>query len=238
MVSLVAAQPWANITRGKHMFGRIVRSGLVAALALGGMLFAGTGPAQAAANAPSAVAGPSAVPVGAGSAILESRRQSLAAANHVALASTDCYIGISIKRDGVNRFVSAELDYTGSVQYLLRARATAIGPWEEFSMCRVSTTWATYIWSDANGRYVSAEQDYAQPNKGLLRARATAVGPWEQFYTNKLPGNCGVRIQSADSLLYVAAEEDFSGNRKEALRARTPSGALGSWENFCWGYWV
>lgn len=50
----------------------------------------------------------------------------------------------------------------------LRARATAVGSWEQFF-----------------NRLVSAKLDFAAPSSGMLRTRATAIGTWEQF-------QCGV----------------------------------------------
>jgi hypothetical protein len=75
------------------------------------------------------------------------------------------------------RYVSAELGYTGGNYGMLRARATSIGPWEEFFTGMVD------IQSISNGLYVSAELGYTGGNYGMLRARATSVGPWEEFWS-------------------------------------------------------
>jgi len=81
-------------------------------------------------------------------------------------------------------WVSAELGYTGDNYAMLRARATSIGPWEEFytthgpclGLCM------TTIRSGANNLYVSAELGYTGDNYGMLRARTASAGPWENFY--------------------------------------------------------
>jgi hypothetical protein len=48
------------------------------------------------------------------------------------LDSVACYDGDSILSAANGRWVSAELGYTGGNYAMLRARATAIGPWEQY----------------------------------------------------------------------------------------------------------
>jgi hypothetical protein len=69
------------------------------------------------------------------------------------------------------RYVSAEMAYTGDNSAMLRARATAIGPWERYA-----------LFSKANLRFVSTELGYTGGSYAMLRARATAIGPSEQFF--------------------------------------------------------
>jgi hypothetical protein len=85
-----------------------------------------------------------------------------------------------IRSQANRRYVSAEVRYSGDDRGMLRARATGVGPWEEFTI-RGTSTGATYLWSQANRRYVSAEVRYSGDDRGMLRARATRVGPWENF---------------------------------------------------------
>src|SRR5437899_1906957 len=74
-----------------------------------------------------------------------------------ALADTvNCYDQQSIESAQNLDWVSAELGYTGANYAMLRARATAIGPWEKFDLCYDSTSAYWYIVSDANGLVVSA----------------------------------------------------------------------------------
>jgi hypothetical protein len=80
------------------------------------------------------------------------------------------------------RYVSAEVSWSGDNYGLLRARATTVGPWEQFRIARgIDAQGPITIWSVANGRYVSAEMAWSGDRSGLLRARATSAGPWEQF---------------------------------------------------------
>lgn len=83
-----------------------------------------------------------------------------------------------------DRAVSAELGYPGIYYGMLRARATAVGPWETFYTPRgpCSGFCNTTFYSSANQRFVSAELGYTGAYYGMLRARATTVGLWEEFY--------------------------------------------------------
>lgn len=83
-----------------------------------------------------------------------------------------------------NRYVSAELNYTGSGYGMLRARAgSSTSPsWERFRIegdcatnCAIKSTWS--------GQYVAAELNYTGTGYGMLRAaRATApIGGWERW---------------------------------------------------------
>jgi hypothetical protein len=126
------------------------------------------------------------------------------------------------------RFVSAELNYPGGRNGMLRARATAVGPWERFTICNQGPFWT--IFSTANNRYVSAELGYSGGDNGMLRARATAIGPWEHFtFLGACGGGCVIiRSQANDRL--VSAELGYSGGDNGMLRAR--STAVGPWEQY------
>jgi hypothetical protein len=88
---------------------------------------------------------------------------------------------ISNEQNG--RYVTAELGRTGVDYGMLRARATAVGPWEKFTITRWGPNPSMYtIRSQANGRYVSAELGYGGVRHGMLRARATSIGNWEKFF--------------------------------------------------------
>ena len=77
-------------------------------------------------------------------------------------------------------YVSAELAYGGDRFGELRARASAQGPWEQWTVVPLNST-DVALRSDANGKYVSAELHYPGDRYGTLRARADAIGPWEIF---------------------------------------------------------
>ncbi len=176
------------------------------------------------------------VPVSAGTSLsqaaaeLQSYDAYLAADLGTAAPSeTDCVtVTTSIRSAASGQYVSAELGYGGDQYGMLRARAGAIGPWEQFNLCRNSATSTYAIRSAASGQYVSAELGYGGDQYGMLRARAGAIGPWEQF-TFEPAGN-GYAIRSAASGLYVSAELGYGGDQYGMLRAR--AGAIGPWEQF------
>jgi hypothetical protein len=80
------------------------------------------------------------------------------------------------------RYVSAEMAYTGDNSAMLRARATAIGPWERYALFHNRRTGRYALFSKANLRFVSTELGYTGGSYAMLRARATAIGPSEQFF--------------------------------------------------------
>jgi hypothetical protein len=75
------------------------------------------------------------------------------------------------------RYVTAEISWTGNRNGLLRARATSIGPWEQFRIPNGVSI--VTLFSLANSRYVTVENGWTGDSYASLRARATAVGTWE-----------------------------------------------------------
>lgn len=114
------------------------------------------------------------------------------------------------------RYVSAELDYTGSNYGMLRARASIIGPYERFQYCWYSAGYFT-LKSLANGRFVSAELSYTGSTYAMLRARAYSIGSWERFtYIN----NSGVWWwRNQGNSRWVRAEVSYAGSSDNMLRA-------------------
>ena len=128
-----------------------------------------------------------------------------------------------------SRRISAELGWDGR----LRARATAVGPWEKFTfVCLDGANDIYAIKSVANGRYVSAELGWGGNDYGMLRARATSIGPWERFRVRSTGGGSSITwtIQSMANSRYVSAEVGWTGDRYGLLRARAT--AIGPWEQF------
>lgn len=78
-------------------------------------------------------------------------------------------------------YVSTELGYSGGEYGMLRARAGAIGAWEQY---RLEPIWDQLyaVKSLANGLYVSTELGYTSGWYGMLRARATSIGAWERHW--------------------------------------------------------
>lgn len=96
---------------------------------------------------------------------------------------------IAIRSNANNNYVSAELGYTGNNYAMLRARASAVGPWEKYY--EIENSDGTFsLKSAANGNYVSAELGYTGSTYAMLRARASAIGPWETFTDNSWATNC------------------------------------------------
>jgi hypothetical protein len=81
---------------------------------------------------------------------------------------------LAIRSRANGKWVSAELQYTGPLYGMLRARANGIGPWETFNG-------GLGLRNKANWKFVSAELQYTGLRYGMLRARADQYGPWEQF---------------------------------------------------------
>lgn len=129
-----------------------------------------------------------------------------------------------------SKFVSTELGYSGGNYAMLRARASQLGPWEQYTVCVDDSTSLMTIQSQANGLFVSAELGYSGSSYAMLRARASSVGPWEQYFLY-----CGIptcSIQSKANGLFVAEEDWYWGNGYGMLRARTAPQNIGTWEEF------
>ena len=99
----------------------------------------------------------------------------------------DCYDGW-LRSNANGKYVSVEMSYGGVDKYMLRARASTVGPWERFEFCwGVGGNDANLaIRSVYNGKWVSAELGYGGGRYGMLRARASSYGPWE-YFTNCCP---------------------------------------------------
>ena len=139
------------------------------------------------------------------------------------LAET-CYI-VAIQNIAETRYVSAELDYTGSSYGMLRARADIMGPYEKFNYCW-NTAGYFSLQSRANGRWVAAEMDNSGSSYAMLRARSNSVGNWEKFsyWTNS--GIWLFRSQSNNR--WVRAEINYSGASDGMLRASYVSSSVPS----------
>lgn len=128
-------------------------------------------------------------------------------------------------------YVADEESYTGSNQYMLRARTSgsALGTWEQFHFFTGNDNY-WYIQA-STGLFVADERSDGDIYKYMLRARTSrsALGPWEQF--NVVPTLTGKDWIQASNYLFVADEESYTGNNKYMLRARTGSN-LGTWEEF------
>jgi|GEM_PF-3070698 len=136
-----------------------------------------------------------------------------------------------VLRSNANRdYVTAELNYAGADNAMLRARSATKGPWESWTQVKLPTGhWV--IRSNANGLYVSAELGYAGASYGELRARtdASVIGPYEIF--DFIPNADGTySIRSVANGLYVSAELGYTGASYGELRAR--SAGIGAWEEF------
>ncbi len=165
------------------------------------------------------------VPVGVGSGNIAASAQGL-----------DCYPVEGFKSEANDRYVVAQLDYgiaypRHNLYGMLRAHATAVGPWEKFQFCHDKATNLWSIFSNANHRWVATQLDYPGRDKYMLRAQATGIGPWEQYHMACVVGGKGkFVIYSYASKRYVAAELNYTGKDYGMLRAR--SDTTGAWEIF------
>ncbi|WP_018350856.1 LamG-like jellyroll fold domain-containing protein [Longispora albida] len=83
---------------------------------------------------------------------------------------------------GNGTYVTAEMGYADPLLYVLRARATSVGEWEQFVVNCPATSTSCTIKSRFNNKYVSAEVTYGGNLTGTMRARNDGVGPWELFH--------------------------------------------------------
>jgi hypothetical protein len=144
-----------------------------------------------------------------------------------------CYAPVYIYSPANQKYVSTELGYSGGSYAMLRARATAFGPWETYSVCRDQNNGITTIKSAVNLLFVSAELGYSGSNYGMLRARASSQGPWETWYTPVDPGSGNSTFFfNISNDRYASAELGYVGSNYGMLRARANS--VGSWETFIW----
>jgi hypothetical protein len=86
---------------------------------------------------------------------------------------------VAIRSLANGNWVSAELQYTGALYGMLRARADRVGPWETFAAINGG------LRNQTNLKFVSAELQYTGLRYGMLRARANSRGPWEEFRTSR-----------------------------------------------------
>jgi hypothetical protein len=116
----------------------------------------------------------------------------------------NCWSRVSIKSTFNNKYVSAELNETGDNYGMLRARATTVGPWETFTVCRDQDNFYTVMSSNANNMFVSTEKH--DPHRKLRAAATTAYG-WEFFLSPNNPGSGSTWFRELTSpQLYVSAK--------------------------------
>jgi hypothetical protein len=138
---------------------------------------------------------------------------------------------VAIWSTDTDQYVSVELD-DRAFPGMLRARASAIGPWERFTMCVDGLNYFT-LRSLANGMYVSVEHDYSGRYQHMLRARTAPanLGGWEKFL---LEDWGDIVAFKTDRGAYVSAEFGYSGAEKGMLRGRGTY--RGPWESYEYSY--
>jgi hypothetical protein len=140
--------------------------------------------------------------------------------------SFDC----DLRSADTGRYVTAELDDTGNLHGVLRARSSAVGPWEQFRCVAIGANqWA--IESRSNNKYVASELHDASPLYASLRARSSGIGAWETMTITPVTSCASCfALESSANGHYVSAELRYSGSRYGLLRAR--SRAVGPYETF------
>ena len=129
-----------------------------------------------------------------------------------------------------NRFVTAEIRYTGASYGMLRAGATVASGWERFRTqgdCKAAAGCA--IRAMANNRFVTTEINYTGASYGMLRANATVASGWERY---RIEGDCAsaCSIRSLANNRFVTAELRYTGASYGMLRAGAT--AASAWERF------
>jgi hypothetical protein len=141
----------------------------------------------------------------------------------------------AVLRSSRGLIVTAELEYGGATEGMLRARATRVGSWERFRVRCLGN--AQIALRAANGKWVAAELGAGYTgttSEGMLRARSTRIGRWETFRYRPVDGTSfgdgRVALESVANGRLVAAEFENEGSRQGMLRARSTE--RGSWETF------
>ncbi|MEV6598251.1 hypothetical protein AB0M36_15425 [Actinoplanes sp. NPDC051346] len=192
----------------------------------------GTSAAAAPAPQPAPVASTATlIPYGEGSTAVEQQRSAIASQHNLSAQAILCWHNVSIYANANGRWVSMEKGYAAGDNGMLRARATVIGPWERYVVCRDNVTGYTYWASQDTGLVVSTELGYSAGDYGMLRARATIVGPWEQYYTTYGPGNW-FSMYAYGNGRWVSTEIGYGGGDNGMLRARAT--VIGPWEQYYW----
>ena len=125
-------------------------------------------------------------------------------------------------------FVTAELGYTGDEFTMLRARATSAGPWERWTLCRLTRTSKWYFLvnqaMDADQWYegvVWADVNAPGAMDGMLRANGfyttDGISTAEQF-EKVMVGNY-LTLKSRTTGKFVIAETGYPGGHDGMLRA-------------------
>ncbi|MGW0857962.1 trypsin-like serine protease [Streptomyces sp. NPDC002690] len=135
----------------------------------------------------------------------------------------------SLKSRVNSKYVSTELNYTGSNEGMLRARNDTRGGWEEFTLHTRDAGTSVELRSEANGLFVGTEINYTGDAEGMLRARSASPAGWEQF-TLVPQGGQDYALKSTASGKYVSVENNYTGDNQGMVRARSES--VATWERF------
>lgn len=129
-------------------------------------------------------------------------------------------------------YMTVEMGYSGSREFMIRARGDYAGPWQEFEQCWYTNTSNRNVYtfrSLYNGFYIAVEYDYPGGHKRMLRARSPHADIWERFYMG-VPAPWQTTLESVHIGYYVSVELDYTGQDWAMMRARATS--VGSWEIF------
>ncbi|MER7274756.1 hypothetical protein ABT369_09890 [Dactylosporangium sp. NPDC000244] len=184
--------------------------------------------------------GPVLVPPGTGSPELEALRRLVSSPTSAFGTSPDdviplpqpCWYKVRIRSLGNNLYVAADHNLPDSP---LRARtsSSALGTWEEFTVCRNANNWQTAIQSD-KGKWVWTSLDPAAPGKLAAWDSVCQCSYPNLFTTYTAPGKgtSTTWFYSLSQQKYVSNQLDYTGNDYTSLRARL--GEVGIWEWFAW----
>ncbi len=141
-----------------------------------------------------------------------------------------------IESEWNHRYVTAELGWEGGSEAgegwwgMLRARATEVGPWEEWQMCYNSHNGKYSLFSDANHRWVSTEISDNGNEYGMLRARSYSVGAWEEYTLDAFSDVFAFKANANG--LWVTTEEWGSPPPVYNWMLRARASEIGEWQVF------
>ncbi|MGW0390289.1 endonuclease/exonuclease/phosphatase family protein [Streptomyces sp. NPDC003042] len=144
----------------------------------------------------------------------------------------------AIKSLANNKWVSAEINDSGSQEGKLRARSDShAGSWEQFTLHTMRRTGEEYgltgtLRSEANGLYVSAETEEAPPRTGMLRAgSADPIGLRQRFTLVPLGGDIYALMDDVVKK-FVSARIDFPKESPDYGLLRSSATSIEQWEKF------
>ncbi|MEU6611963.1 trypsin-like serine protease [Streptomyces shenzhenensis] len=137
----------------------------------------------------------------------------------------------SLMAQANSKYVTAELNATGTHEGKLRARSDTVGGWQQFTLHTPDNGTKVALRSAANNLFVTTEVNQTGDYEGMLRARTEDPHGWELYtFTLVSEENQKYSLKSAANNKYVVTEANYTGEDAGLLRARSDTAA--GWEYF------